>query len=147
MLQAWNLEGAGEHTELLLSELVSNVVRHVGGPMAVRLSRRDGIIRIEVDDASAAALVVDHPGPDGEGRGMLLIVALAARWGTEMHPGHGKTVWFEIEGASCAYERALIEGAARTGRHIARSGAFTASARAADMSRRWAVRWASRSKC
>jgi hypothetical protein len=48
--------------------------------MVVRLNRNEGVIRIEVDDASATAPVLEHPGPDDEnGRGMFLVAALAAR--------------------------------------------------------------------
>jgi anti-sigma regulatory factor (Ser/Thr protein kinase) len=97
-LQGWNLDGLGEVIELLLSELVANVVQHVRKPMVVRLSRNEGVIRVEVDDASATAPVLEHPEPDDEnGRGIFLIAALAARWGTHAHSGDTKTVWFEID--------------------------------------------------
>jgi|SRR3954469_147976 len=97
-LQAWDLGGIAEEADLLLSELVSNVVRHVREPMFLCLSRQEESVRVEVGDPSSDAPVLQDPGPDREGgRGMLLIAAVAARWGTDMHPDDGKTVWFELD--------------------------------------------------
>ncbi|HZP29238.1 MAG TPA: ATP-binding protein [Acidimicrobiia bacterium] len=96
-LQTWALDGLGELTELLADELVSNVVRHVGEPMTVRAIRSPTRIRIEVDDPSTDPPVLQHPDRDTpRGRGIMLVDALATRWGTDVHPS-GKTVWFEIE--------------------------------------------------
>lgn len=95
-LETWALDGLGEVSELLTSELVSNVVRHVGSNIVVRAIHDDDQIRVEVDDTSAALPEIRHPRPlDVGGRGMVLVDTLADRWGTDLHPG-GKTVWFEI---------------------------------------------------
>jgi hypothetical protein len=45
-------DGLGAVTELLTSELVSNVARHVGSPITVRALRRPSRIRVEVDNTS-----------------------------------------------------------------------------------------------
>lgn len=96
-LQTWALDGLGEVTELLTSELVSNVVRHVGSDVVLRAIRDDDWVRVEVDDTSDALPVVGQLRPlDLGGRGMVLVDTLADRWGTELHRG-GKTVWFEID--------------------------------------------------
>jgi anti-sigma regulatory factor (Ser/Thr protein kinase) len=96
-LQTWALDGLGEVTELLTSELVSNAVRHVGSPVVLRAIRDDDWVRVEVDDTSDALPVMGQPRPlDRGGRGMVLVDTLADRWGTDLHPG-GKTVWFEID--------------------------------------------------
>jgi anti-sigma regulatory factor (Ser/Thr protein kinase) len=96
-LQTWALDGLGEVTELLTSELVSNAVRHVGSPVVLRAIRDDDWVRVEVDDTSDALPVMGQPRPlDLGGRGMVLVDALADRWGADLHPG-GKTVWFEID--------------------------------------------------
>jgi len=96
-LQTWNLDGFGQVTELLTDELVSNVVRHVGADMRLRAIRHPGTIRVEVDDPSATAPTVRHPGPnDPWGRGLLLVDALSDRWGTDLRTD-GKTVWFELD--------------------------------------------------
>ncbi|HEX5587295.1 MAG TPA: ATP-binding protein [Acidimicrobiia bacterium] len=97
-LKTWDLDGFGEVTEVLTTELVSNVVRHVGAPMTLRASRQASSIRIEVDDPSDVPPVVEHPGPLAErGRGVLLIDSLASQWGIEHRAEGGKTVWFEID--------------------------------------------------
>jgi len=96
-LAAWDLDRVADDAELLVSELVANVVRHVGMPMTVRLARRVDAVRVEVDDPSATAPLLRHPEFDKEsGRGLLLVAAMASRWGTEHHRDDGKTVWFEL---------------------------------------------------
>jgi len=95
-LKTWALNGLDDVTELLTSELVSNVVRHVGSNIVLRAIHDDEQIRVEVDDTSASLPVIRHPRPlDLGGRGLVLVDTLADRWGTDLHPG-GKTVWFEI---------------------------------------------------
>jgi hypothetical protein len=47
------LDGVGGLTELLTSELVGNVVRHVGSPMTVRIFHDASTVRVEVDDESS----------------------------------------------------------------------------------------------
>ena len=97
-LEAWNLHGLIGDAELLVSELVTNVVRHVHEPMVLCFSRRGNTVRMDVGDPSPAEPVVRLPDPDREGgRGVPLIASVAARWGTVTHPGDGKTVWFELD--------------------------------------------------
>ena len=103
-LETWELDGLGDVTELLTSELVSNVVRHVGSPPTVRACRRWSRIRIEVDDTSRDLPVVHHPDPLAlDGRGMLVVDSLADEWGTELCD-NGKTVWFEIDAPTATRE-------------------------------------------
>ncbi len=97
-LETWKLDGFGDITELLASELVSNAVVHVGHPMTVRISRRPDSIRVEVQDESQQLPSLETPDPTSEhGRGVLLIDVLATDWGAEVHPEDGKTVWFELD--------------------------------------------------
>jgi len=96
-LGTWELDGFGEVTEVLTSELVANVVRHVGAPMTVRACRQADSIRVEVDDPSTDLPIPRHPQRlDERGRGLLLVDELAAKWGFIQHRD-GKTVWFEID--------------------------------------------------
>jgi phosphoserine phosphatase RsbU/P len=96
ILQNWTVDGPGAVIELLTSELVSNVVDHVGSPMTVRVTRRASGIRIEVVDDGPTPPVLKHPGPlDPNGRGILLLDSIADEWGTEVRDD-GKTVWFEF---------------------------------------------------
>jgi anti-sigma regulatory factor (Ser/Thr protein kinase) len=97
-LQTWQLDGFGEVTEVLTTELVGNAVRHVGKPMTLRALRQPSSIRVEVDDPSPAPPITQLPSPlDESGRGLFLIAALASQWGFEEHHDDGKTVWFEID--------------------------------------------------
>ncbi|MFG2120725.1 ATP-binding protein [Streptomyces sp. NPDC048710] len=85
--------------QLCVTELVTNVIRHVGEgtSVRVRVARTDANrIRIEVTDPAERALPVSLPSTlDGEvGRGLALLDAVAVRWGVEQ--GVGKTVWCEL---------------------------------------------------
>ncbi len=103
-LETWKLDGFGEITELLASELVSNVVVHVGTPMTLRITRQPAAIRVDVEDPSDVLPELRHPGIDEEhGRGVLFVSELAADWGAERTEG-GKTVWFEIDTSTASAE-------------------------------------------
>ena len=98
-LAAWNLDGLADIAALLVSELVTNALRHATGPIGVRLVRPeavDGVLLVEVSDP-----LPDPPREriaaldDESGRGLQLVAHAAHRWGTR--PGvTGKTVWFEL---------------------------------------------------
>lgn len=89
--------------ELLVSELVTNAVRHGASDphesILVRASRTDGHVRVEVCDEGTGF----EPGPDPRGalepggNGLLLVETLASRWGVS--PGQPSCVWFEAEAA------------------------------------------------
>ncbi|MFF4030104.1 ATP-binding protein [Streptomyces sviceus] len=98
-LTAWNLDGLADIAALLVSELVTNSLRHATGPIGVRLVRPegiDGVLLVEVSDPlpdPPRARVADLD--DESGRGLQLVAHAADRWGTR--PGvAGKTVWFEL---------------------------------------------------
>ena len=96
-LQTWRLDGVGEITEILTSELVANVVRHVGAPGTLRALSEGTTLRIEVDDVNHGVPVVRrHDANDTSGYGMVLVEELSQRWGVDWHR-EGKTVWFEID--------------------------------------------------
>ncbi|MET7690683.1 ATP-binding protein [Streptomyces sp. NPDC005483] len=98
-LAAWNLDGLADIAALLVSELVTNSLRHATGPIGVRLVRPEGIggvLLVEVSDPlpdPPRERVADLD--DESGRGLQLVAHAAHRWGTR--PGTtGKTVWFEL---------------------------------------------------
>ncbi len=81
-------------TILVLDELTSNAVRHGNPPRQVRLLRRPGRLRIEVDDSGKTPATPRPPSETG-GRGLALIDACATVWGQECRED-GKTVWAEL---------------------------------------------------
>lgn len=93
----------------LVAELAANAVEHgrVGGRdfrlrLVVPSEHRTRSLRIEVTDARTDRLPSSpghhEPGrPDAEsGRGLLLVEALADRWGCDTSDALTKTVWAEI---------------------------------------------------
>ncbi|MFI6726485.1 ATP-binding protein [Streptomyces sp. R-74717] len=85
--------------QLCATELITNVIRHLGEgiPVTVRASCDQGRTRVEVTDPDPRALPVlcRAAGDDETGRGLALLDALALRWGVEQGPGT-KTVWCEL---------------------------------------------------
>lgn len=83
---------------LLVSELVTNAVRHAGGE-AVRLvvALNGETLRIEVHDLGRGFEL--EPPPDdplrSSGWGLVLVEELADRWGIDHHPR--SQVWFEMD--------------------------------------------------
>jgi anti-sigma regulatory factor (Ser/Thr protein kinase) len=83
---------------LLVSELVTNAVRHAGGD-AVRLivALRGGVLRVEVIDPGSGFEVRDAPDDPlrASGWGLVLVAELADRWGVDETPR--TRVWFEMD--------------------------------------------------
>ncbi|MFD5088151.1 SpoIIE family protein phosphatase [Kitasatospora sp. NPDC058406] len=93
-LTAWGLDELIMTTELFVSELVGNVVRHAKGPLQLRLLRTDVLI-CEVSDGSLTTPHIRRASSTDEGgRGLQLIEALSHRWGTR-HAPTGKCIWTE----------------------------------------------------
>jgi len=93
-LTEWGLDDCAFTTELLLSELVTNAIRHASGPVQVRLLRDRALI-CEVSDGSSTSPHLRRAAVTDEGgRGLFLIAQLAQRWGTRYTP-RGKVIWIE----------------------------------------------------
>ncbi|MFC7306411.1 ATP-binding protein [Streptomyces monticola] len=102
-LTEWKVDGeVADTAQLLLSELVTNSIRHgrvpPGREIGVRLARYEGRVRVEVADASNALPEPRQAGLDEEdGRGLALVIALADRWGCcPRRHGIGKATWAEL---------------------------------------------------
>jgi anti-sigma regulatory factor (Ser/Thr protein kinase) len=98
LLRAWDVPQDRDDAALLVTELVANVIDHVQGEASLTLETTvsDGWLRIAVADGSSVRPVVRelaHGQP--RGRGLLLVKAIADRWGSEERGG-GKRVWFEL---------------------------------------------------
>ncbi|MFJ4833639.1 ATP-binding protein [Streptomyces sp. NPDC088747] len=108
-MDVWGFGYDGEVSEavtLVVAELAANAVRHgrvSGRDFRVRLVLREDVVRVEVADGRADRLPelkepseLSEPSEEG-GRGLLIVVALAERWGVEAREdGTYKTVWAEV---------------------------------------------------
>jgi anti-sigma regulatory factor (Ser/Thr protein kinase) len=82
--------------ELLVSELVTNALLHAGTDVRLRVIPDVERVRIEVADRSPIPVVLRRArGTATTGRGLALVDALAAHWGSRIEPD-GKIVWFEL---------------------------------------------------
>ncbi|MER6618438.1 ATP-binding protein [Streptomyces xantholiticus] len=98
-LETWGLHEVVETAKLCLSELVSNVIKHVGSgtPTRLMLSMRGTRLRIEVQDPDARALPT-LLAPDWEaegGRGVALLDSIADSWGVVLRE-NCKITWCEL---------------------------------------------------
>lgn len=85
-----------DEVTLLVSELASNAVRHASTPFTVSMQCDGSTVRVEVADHDPALPVRQNPAAQAvTGRGLLIVEALANRWGVEPS-ADGKTVWFEV---------------------------------------------------
>ncbi|MFJ6756307.1 SpoIIE family protein phosphatase [Streptomyces sp. NPDC091273] len=93
-LTAWDLDELAFSTELIVSELVTNAIRHAGGPVRLRLIRAD-TLTCEVSDSSNTQPRMRRARSSEEGgRGLYIVAQLSHRWGSRYTTG-GKTVWSE----------------------------------------------------
>lgn len=90
---------ANQVAELLTGELVANTVVH--GPadadVTVRVTLLGPVLRVEVHDEGHGHPVLRRTDPTApNGRGLALVDALSASWGTTSDAG-GTLVWFEVD--------------------------------------------------
>jgi anti-sigma regulatory factor (Ser/Thr protein kinase) len=88
---------AGLDTALLVvTELVTNAVRHGRSTVTLAVTVNDERVLLEVQDESTGVPTVRHPGWQSlGGRGLLLVDAMATSWGVRATPA-GKVVWAEL---------------------------------------------------
>ncbi|GAA2885305.1 ATP-binding protein [Streptomyces mexicanus] len=94
---------ASDTVVLVVAELAANAVLHGRVPgrdfeLRLRLDHARGAVRVEVADTHPGRPEPAHQRAAAEaegGRGLLLVEALAARWGVAERTGPGKTVWAE----------------------------------------------------
>ncbi|MCX4981967.1 ATP-binding protein [Streptomyces sp. NBC_00572] len=94
--------GAAEAVTQVVAELAANAATHgrvAGRSFRLALLRHEGALRIEVTDTRREDLPRVQPVcTDGDsGRGLLLVEALADRWGVGLGPVPRKTVWAELD--------------------------------------------------
>ncbi len=106
-MRRWGMPEDGGVAALLVSELVHNALRYGAQPMRM-VAKQDGdSLRVEVHDARGGEPPrLRRAAPDStNGRGMMIVDALAARWGWSEFGGE-KQVWFELDLTAAARETA-----------------------------------------
>jgi anti-sigma regulatory factor (Ser/Thr protein kinase) len=98
-LSRWGVPAVTDETQLVVTELATNVIKHVGEGAAstLILEWRGERLRLEVHDKSPALPTARTAGHDEEcGRGLHLLAAMTLDWGTVVTAA-GKAVWCEID--------------------------------------------------
>ncbi|MFE8993318.1 ATP-binding protein [Streptomyces collinus] len=99
-LRSWGLPL--DPAEQIVAELATNAATHgrvPGRDFRLTLYVVGGTLRIEVTDTRGDRLPrLTRPAPDATtGRGLLVVAALADRWGVAPGPQPRKTVWAEVD--------------------------------------------------
>ncbi|NUP31684.1 MAG: ATP-binding protein [Streptomycetaceae bacterium] len=118
-LFAWDLPACADVAELLVSELVTNALRHGRQPVTLRMARCLGGLVVEVSDSGAGLPRARTADSDHEsGRGLHLVEALAERWGVRRCPRR-TAVWFRL---ACAPDHPTAGGVPVSAPHTEPSG-------------------------
>lgn len=94
---AWGFSAVTE-LEVVMSELLTNAIVHARSAALVQCSMDgDGAVDISVSDEASGPLVPQHVDDQAtHGRGLAIVEAFSARWGTIDRPDDGKTVWAHL---------------------------------------------------
>ncbi|MEE1664479.1 SpoIIE family protein phosphatase [Streptomyces sp. WAC07094] len=95
-LARWRLNDLEPTTEIVVSELVGNAIRHAKGPLRLRLLRSGSLICEVYDGSLTTPRIRRATQMDEGGRGLHLVSALSRRWGTR-YLDDGKCIWAEQE--------------------------------------------------
>ncbi|MCX5605958.1 ATP-binding protein [Streptomyces phaeochromogenes] len=111
-LRSWGLSGLADEAELVVTELATNVLKHVGEGSAATLVLESCAlgIRVEIHDTSHTVPLLAEAGCTAEcGRGLHLLAEMARDWGA-IATASGKAVWCELplatDGACVRIQRA-----------------------------------------
>ncbi|MCU1601900.1 MAG: protein phosphatase [Frankiales bacterium] len=95
-LAAWDVTDPDGVAPLVVSELVTNALRHGRGFVTLVVGRRLDRIVLSVMDGSREVAEPGFAGPLEEaGRGLHLVETLSLAWGSQVLP-EGKRVWAEV---------------------------------------------------
>jgi anti-sigma regulatory factor (Ser/Thr protein kinase) len=102
-LQRWGITDGGDVAVLIVSELVTNALRHAvlsaqwmpgEHPISLSLLRSDPHLLCMVSDPGSSAPVRATPDASAEGgRGLQVVESCSVRWGWQSADGGGKVVW------------------------------------------------------
>ncbi|MFJ6560602.1 ATP-binding protein [Streptomyces sp. NPDC091412] len=98
-LGSWGLRDLVDEAQLCVSELVANVITHVGvgTPTTLAVLMNGAFLRIEVHDPDTRALpaLMTADVESEGGRGMTLVEAITDRWGVQLVADR-KVTWCEL---------------------------------------------------
>lgn len=113
VLKFWGIPDLDMTVNLVVSELVTNAIDATGvaiehpvygaiiaglDPVGICLYRRDGLVVVEVWDASTRPPKMRRALPTDEGgRGMVLVEAVTEAWGFRWPKTGGKIVWCTVK--------------------------------------------------
>ncbi|MGI5513351.1 ATP-binding protein [Streptomyces sp. CA-106131] len=100
-LTEWGLEGLQDPTQLIVSELVTNAIRHSTGPIGLCLIHHQALTCEVFDTDANSPRLRDARAIDENGRGLSLVTQLSRRWGTRPASG-GKVI-------GCGSSRGTVE--------------------------------------
>jgi anti-sigma regulatory factor (Ser/Thr protein kinase) len=102
-LRQWGMADRGDVTVLVVSELVTNALRHAvlsaqwmpgEHPITVSLLRKDSYLLVMVSDPASSVPVPGTPDAASEGgRGLQVVASCSAEWGWQPSECGGKVVW------------------------------------------------------
>ncbi|GAB3115384.1 hypothetical protein GCM10027160_22650 [Streptomyces calidiresistens] len=100
-LTEWHTSGeTRDNAQLIVSELVTNALRHTGGHfIGCELRLLGGALRVAVSgEGCGPTRAPELPDDDDEGgRGLVLVVALSSSWGVRPgESGYGHVVWADL---------------------------------------------------
>ncbi|MFE1935298.1 ATP-binding protein [Streptomyces melanosporofaciens] len=103
-LTQWQRTERIDDIRLCASELATNALLHGAsedGLVLVRIELHDALLRLEVHDSGDGTPTMREPQATADdGRGLLLISAVADNWGVDQQQGPGKCVWATFEHSS-----------------------------------------------
>lgn len=99
----WTVPDFVADAALVVSELVTNAVRHAGTEMRLALELRDGALTVSVHDGGPGLPRVIPLAERGfGGRGLAIVVRLAEAWGVAVGEDGGKAVWCRLRPRAAA---------------------------------------------
>lgn len=103
-LEQWGLAAAEETTLLLLTELISNGVRHANTTLSLLVTFDGSRLHVGLRDSDTHPPSLTPSSPRSHhGWGLRLVSLLSSDWGTDVEPD-GKTVWFDLNIADISRE-------------------------------------------
>ncbi len=97
-LHEWGCDELADDARLLVSELVTNMVRHAPHGGYLKLMLGTDRVRISMTDHGDGDIAAHRPAPGAPGgRGLLVVEQLAVSWGVDRGPDdRGHTVWCDL---------------------------------------------------